>query len=179
MPKLKQPIGLKRIFGLFGITGVNSVGTDVEVLVENDGTVKTALYGKNSSAALKSLRVNANDQQQVEVIEGSFIQVDPVLIPNAEGLLWNPGTTNSIYYKVMFNIVNSTSSDVTGVKVGQDIGAGGSLSAVEYWVQGMIVPGNGASGWYGPFLIPGDDRVRGVAGTNNVLGIHWLIKQVA
>ena len=196
------PIAVDELYGIMRLRAFNAAGFPTNILAENDGTLrsqlllydgstqrrmlsetdgtaKSSLYGKNSSAVLKSLRVNANDQLQVEIIEGSHVQVDPVLIPNVEGLLWNPGTTSASLYKVMFKIVNSTATDVTGVNIGQDIGAGGSLSAAEYWEQGLIIPGNGHSGWLGPHLIPGDDRVRGVAGTNNVLGIHWLIKQVA
>ena len=170
---------VNEFFGRIQGVGETSAGVQVGIEVESDGTPKAVGYGKDSSGNQDPLRTNDNQQLQVEVIEGSFVQVDPVLIPNAEGLLWNPNVAATIYYKVMFNIVNSTSSDVTGVNVGQDIAAGGGLSAVEYWVQGLIVPGNGMSGWYGPYLITGDDRVRGVAGTNNVLSIHWLIKRVA
>ena len=201
MPELKQPLGLKPLWGKIQLLLRNATA-DVYALAETDGTIKNSVYGKaggtltsikvettgeqdvvihgkTSGGTIGALRINPNNQLQVEIIEGSYIQVDPLLITNSESLLWNPNAASSVYYKVMFNIVNSSSSDVTGVNVGQDIGAGGSLSAAEYWVQGLIVPANGSSGWYGPFLIPGDDRVRGVAGTTNVLSIHWLIKQVA
>ena len=146
--------------------------------------LKNLLMGQDAAGANDELRIDTNDRLEISLFSGGYVQVDPVLIPNAEGLLWNPGTTSADIYHVEYKIVNSTSSAVTGVNIGQDIAAGGSLSAVEYWNQGLIIPGNGTSGtnateWLGGHVMPGDDRIRGVAGTNNVLSIHWRIRKLA
>jgi len=146
--------------------------------------LKSLLMGQDAAGANDELRIDSNDRLEISLLQGGYVQVDPVLIPNAEGLLWNPATTSADIYEVFYKIVNSTSSAVTGVNIGQDIGAGGALSAVEYWEQGLIIPGNGtsmtnASQWLGGHIMPGDDRIRGVAGTNNVLSIHWKIRKLA
>jgi hypothetical protein len=153
-------------------------GTVTVFKLETTGEQDIVLHGKQTGGTIGAVNLNANNVLRIEIVNGGVVQADPVLIPNAEGILWNPNTTSASIYELSFNIVNSTSSDVTGVNVGVDIGAGGSLSAGEYYVQGLIVPLNGSSGWYGPFVLDGADRVRGVAGTNNVLSIHFNIRQV-
>ncbi len=198
---IRQPFGLKPFFGRIGLLLVNASGTDIEALGENDGTLKVSNYGKagatltafkvettgeqdnvmhgkQTGGTIGALNLNANNVLRVELISGGAVQVDPLLITSSETILWNPGATAAELYEVMFNIVNSTSSSVSGVNIGQDLAAGGSLTAAEYWVQGLIIPGNGYSGWFGPFVIKGTDDIRGVAGTTNVLSIHWRIKRV-
>ena len=193
---------VKEFFGRVQLVMKSSSASQVDVLAETDGTPKVVnygygisdalipflvevegeqrvvSYGKQTDLTIGAFNLNAANVLRVELINGGGLQVDPVLIPNAEGVLWDPATTSASLYEVSFNIVNSTSSDVTGVNVGVDIAAGGGLTAVEYMVQGLIVPGNGSSGWYGPFTIDGDDVIRGVAGTNNVLAIHWRVRRV-
>ena len=164
----------KLITSLYGKAG--STGTAISV--ETSGEQKVVNYGKQTGDTIGAFNLNANNVLRVELINGATIQVDPLLVPVAEGLLWNPGTTSASIYKVKFELVNFTASDVTGINIGQDIGAGGSLATFEYWRFGLIVPASGSSGWQGPFTMDGADRVRGVAGTVDSIGIHWDIKQV-
>jgi len=105
------------------------------------------------------------------------LQVDPVLLTNMEAILWNPGTDANALYSVEFLLINTSILGVA-VTVGQDIGAGGGLTAVEQWVPGETILANASGGWRGPFWLPGDDDVRGSALTTNVISIHWRIKRI-
>ncbi len=105
--------------------------------------------------------------------------VNPAEIAGAEGDLWAPGGTSAEVYEVEFLVVNNDAgSAAVTVSVGLDLAAGGSLAAPEYWVFNEVVPYPGTLGWRGPFIMRGDDAVRGVASVANDASIHFRIKRV-
>jgi hypothetical protein len=97
----------------------------------------------------------------------------------AEGDLWAPGGTSAEEYEVEFFVINNdAASAAVTVSVGLDLAAGGGLAAPEYWVFNEVVPYPGNLGWRGPFIMRGDDAVRGVASVANDASIHFRIKRV-
>lgn len=105
-----------------------------------------------------------------------IMQVDPVLIPAAEGILWNPGAAFAERYDVCFLIVNiDPAGAAQTVRMGVDRAAGGALATFEYWIFNEVIPYPGSSGWRGPFHIPGDDDIRGWSSLVNTLAVHWRI----
>ena len=144
------------------------------------GEFRTLLSGKDAGGTVDDLRTNANQELIVDIQHNDFIQVDPVEIPVAEGILWNPGAAAAETYEVSFLVVNNDAGGAAvTVSVGVDIAAGGGLAAPEYWVFEEVVPYPGSLGWRGPFIIDGDDDVRGVASVANDASIHFRVTQIA
>lgn len=150
----------------------------VRARAETPGEARVSILGKDAAAVLASPRINTADVNQVRTeIVPWWTQIDPVVIPLAEGILWNPGADATQLYEVEFLVVNNTAVPAT-VTVGQDIAAGGALAQPEFWVGGETVAANSTSGWRGPFLLPGDDDVRGAASVATTLQIHWRIRRI-
>ena len=167
------------------------------------------LFGFNSSGVPKGVRVNASDQIQIAVNDdggaitiddgGSSITVDGtittnigtdqwvflvgVAVPSSEGVLLDGSASldnsGSSIYEVAFNVVSIDASNAVVVSIGRDDAAGGSLAGAEYWMFSETVPAGGSSGWRGPFLMSGDDDVRGVAGAANDAVIQWRVRKLA
>jgi hypothetical protein len=110
-----------------------------------------------------------------------YVQVDPVLMAAADAVLWNPGATAAELYEVSFNCVNidTVTAAAIAFNIGVEIGgAGGVLTDDEFWVRNEIIPYPASSGWRGPYLIAGDDDVRGWAAIANDVAVHWRIRRV-
>lgn len=107
------------------------------------------------------------------------VLVDPVEVPAAEAVLWNPGAVATEIYEVYFLVVNNDAgAAAVTVSIGVDIAAGGALAAPEYWMFNEVIPYPGNSGWRGPFVIGGDDDVRGVASVANDASIHFRVRRL-
>ena len=59
---------VKEFFGSIKGIITNSAGKEVDVQGEDDGSLKTVLYGKDADANQDALKTNAAKQLQVEVI---------------------------------------------------------------------------------------------------------------
>jgi hypothetical protein len=104
-----------------------------------------------------------------------------VAIPVAEADLWNPGATAAQLFEVEFLVVNNTAAPgaaVTGVYIGRDVGGAGALAAPHYWMFDETIPYPGTSDWRGPFILAGNDDVRGVAFAANVCSVEWRIRRI-
>lgn len=100
-------------------------------------------------------------------------QIDPRSLPNPEAALFSPGGSNGESYLIRILVVNQHTG-VVNVTIGHDIGATGALGAGEYFLYNEPIPYPGTSGWRGPFLIPGDDAIRGICNTiNNGAAVHF------
>jgi len=150
-------------------------------LREPTGQLGIVVYGYDEAFNADRLRTDPNRVLWVRQYEG-YIQVDPVEIPAAEGILWNPGATAAELYAVWFNVVNNDAgAAAVTVSVGVDLAAGGGLAAPEYWMFNEVIPYPGTSGWRGGrngYIIAGDDDVRGIASVANDASIHFQVKRV-
>lgn len=144
---------------------------------ETSGELRVVGMGADEANNLDRLRTDPDRIQWTRPYDG-YQQVDPVLVPNAEGILWNPGATAAELYEVSFLVVNIDGAAAVVVSVGVDIAAGGGLAAEEYWMYNETIAAPGTSGWRGPFLMAGDDDIRGVAGAANDAAIHFRIRRV-
>ena len=63
---------VKEFYGSVKGIITNSAGKEVDVQGEDDGTIKTVLYGKDSDANQDPLRTNTKQQLQVEVVGGGI-----------------------------------------------------------------------------------------------------------
>ena len=108
----------------------------------------------------------------------AMMNVPPILMAGADGILWNIGTNNAYAYSVEFLIVNVNNALVT-VNIGVDLVSAGALTPAEFWMFNEVIPSPGTSGWKGPFIINGSDDVRGwcVTGANLANG-QWRIKRL-
>jgi hypothetical protein len=154
----------------------------VRQLHETTGEQKVVMHGKDEAGNIDAFLTDENRVLWTRSYEDSVI-APPIQLPAADGILWNPGGTASELYEVDFIIIN-TSGAVTGpVSVGVDIGAGGSLSNVEYWMYQESLPWPGTSGWRGSarqgFLMRGADVIRGLNGAGaNLASIHFRIRRI-
>jgi hypothetical protein len=145
---------------------------------EPSGEPTISLHGQDEAANVDALRTDPNRILWKRDYPG-YVQVDPVEIPVAEGILWNPGATAAQLFEVSFLVINNDAgAAAVTVSVGVDIAAGGALASPEWWMFNEIVPYPGTSGWRGPFVIAGDDDVRGVASAANDASIHFRVKRV-
>lgn len=119
---------------------------------------------------------------------GNIVQLDPVLIPSTEGVLLD-GSASLVaagVYEVTFEIVNIDGTNtVTGVDIGVDIGAVGSLAAAEFILKNWAITAGGSSSSANRPLIRtitmgGNDDIRGIAAVANDAAIHFLrVQRVA
>lgn len=201
---LVEDDGSQRSWALQVLRRTSGGAEEVVALAESDGTLITSLQGKDSSGNQVSIAVEPTtgelrvvnggkdaagnidefltgaNQEQVVRNFTVWQDVNPVEIPAAEGDLWDPGGTSAEVYEVEFYIVNNDagSAAVSGVYVGLDLASGGTLAAPEYWMFNETIPYPGSSGWRGPFIMRGDDQIRGVAAAANDVSIHFRIKRV-
>ena len=175
---------------------------EVHELAEDDGTPKVVNYGKDAAGNQDAIRINASQQAMVQLVGAdespnddvlrtdpnrilwtrpfeNWINVDPLLIPNSEGILYNPGTTAAQIYWILYKVVNiDASGAAVTVSVGADIAAGGGLATIEYDMFNEIIPYPGTSGWRDLGMIGGDDDVRGIASAANDAIIRFKIRRV-
>lgn len=198
----KLIVALTEFWGKVGIWGQDSNAIDTPVLLEDDGTLKTSLYATNAST-LTAVKVESTGEQDM-VLHGKDAgsNIDPLLtdtakvlwvhpyqsevnlvgvaVPSSEGVLLD-GSASLVaagVYRVEFLVVNIDGTNAVTVSVGRDDAAGGSLAGAEYWMVSEVVPAGGSSGWRGPFIMSGDDDVRGVAGAANDAVIHFRCVRV-
>lgn len=198
----KLIVALTEFWGRVGLEGKDANDLDTPVLLENDGTAKASLYGK-AAATLTAVKVETTGEQDI-VLHGKdaggnidpvltdtnkvpwtrqfkdYVNLVGVLVPSTEGVLLD-GSASLVaagVYLVEFNVVNIDGSSAVSVSVGRDDAAGGSLVDAEYWMVSETIPAGGASGWRGPFVITGDDDVRGIAGAANDAAIHFRVRRV-
>jgi hypothetical protein len=195
---------VKELFGQFIAKGKNAAGTPIAFLAENDGTTRIQLvawdgaqervlnetsgrlaivaYGKDSGANEDPLRTNANQQLQVEVVDGTSKQqrvVDPFLIPAVEADVWAPGLANTIYVDFEFELVNMDgTNDATGVDIGIDLGDDGGGTPDFYLLKSAELSAKGVGLRKGPYRMGGDDAITGVAAAANDVVMHvYIIKE--
>ncbi len=142
------------------------------------GAQKVSGYGTNDGGDVVA---NLVDSARVpfQRIHHDYEQVDPTVLTNVVTPLYDPGTTGAQLYSVEFLIVNNDAgaAPVT-VTVGVDIGGVGTLGLGEYWLFDHIIPYPGDTEWRGPFIMPGDDRVMGIASAVDDTSIHFRVKRV-
>ena len=175
---------------------------EVVALAETDGTPKVVNYGKDASGNIDPLRTNSDQQLENNLIgsdeAGNYdsVRTDPsrilwtrpyeawveqvgVLVPNSEGVLYNPGTTTAEVYWIQYKIVNiDAGAAAVTVSVGVDHAAGGGLATIEYDMFNEVIPYPGTSGWRDMGFIAGDDDVRGIASAADDAIIRFKIRRV-
>jgi len=93
----------------------------------------------------------------------AFVVVDPTVLPNAEGDIWDPAADFNAndFFHVWFYLCNYTAASVD-VTLGLDVASAGSLGNGEYWLYQYTLPANSYMDWTGPFFMSGDDQIRGL-----------------
>jgi hypothetical protein len=153
-------------------------GTTTAVELGAAGEIQTLLVGQDEGSNADIVRTDPNRILWMRP-RTVWQDVNPVEIPSTEGDLWAPGGTSAEEYELEFYVVNNdAASSAVTVSVGLDLGAVGSLAAPEYWIFNEVVPYPGNLGWRGPFIMRGDDAVRGIASVANDASIHFRIKRV-
>lgn len=122
--------------------------------------------------------IDTNRVQWVREYENYEI-VDPVLITNAEADLFDPGGVATDLFAIEFNVVNINNAAAYGVltSIGHAVG-GGVLAQSEMFARDDSIPIRGATGWMGPYIIRGNDTIRGQAGALNTLTVHFRVRRV-
>ncbi len=110
---------------------------------------------------------------------GGHIPLDPVAVPNPEGVLYNPGVTASRLYEVYFEVVNIDvgGAAIAGVYVGVGLG-GAAIVAPNWWMYNETINPGVSSGRRGPYVLAGDDDIRGVAAVAGDASINFFIRRV-
>lgn len=149
-----------------------------QFLKELGGQLAIMLYGQDEASNADALRTDPDRIPWNRPFDG-YVQVDPVEIPVAEGVLWNPGAAAAELYEVEFCVVNNDAAGLAvTVSIGTDLAAGGALAAPEYWMFNEVVSYPGTSGWIHGGIIAGDDDIRGVASVANDASVRWRIRRV-
>lgn len=108
-----------------------------------------------------------------------WLQLDPVSIPNSEGVLLDGSALLTLSdYEIWFNVVNVDGTNSVDVSLGVDIGAGGSLADPEYWMFEHPVAGGAETGWTLGGIIGPDDDVRGVASAADDAAVHFRARRI-
>ena len=176
--RTKMGVWLTEFWGHVGLRGVDSNAIDTDVLLEDTGELKTVLHGKDSAGNIDPLRTNDNQQLQIEVIN-SALTVDPVFLSNSEADFYDPATTSSDFYRVYVTAVNVAAAGTNPtVIMGIDVGDAGSLADSEKFVDGMALA-DFESVRFGPFIMGGDDVLRGNSGTASAVAIHLEVTKIA
>jgi len=141
-------------------------------------SVNNVLQGHDEASNVDVLRTDPSRILWMRPFE-NWLNVDPVLIPSSEGILYNPGTTAAQIYWIQYKVVNvDASAAAVTVSVGADIAAGGGLATIEYDMFNEIIPYPGSSGWRDLGMIGGDDDVRGIASAADDAIIRFKIRRV-
>ena len=151
----------------------------IRALTEADGTIRTSLVGLDAGGNEDSLRTNASQQLQIEVVPlETPRQIDSILVPNSEGVLLDGSAslTSSGVYKVTFEVVNIDGTNAVTVSIGVDLAAGGGLVTAEYFMKDVVIPAGGTSGTK-VLTMAADDDIRGIAGAANDAAI-WFTEVV-
>lgn len=150
-----------------------------KLLLETGGQLISVGYGKDEGNVLDAFRTDPNRVPLSRPHE-EYVSVASAEIPVAQGDLWDPGLADTIRYLVQFMVINNDAGKaaVTGVYVGREIDSVGGLAAPNYWMYNETIPHPGHSTWSDPFLIHGDDAIRGVAAVANDASIHFKVRRI-
>lgn len=199
--KRQTQITVKRLYGWFLLHGQDSAGTEKALLTASDGEVYVLAAGRDASGNVQEFLVasagekyvllagrDASDNIQeclvatdgtLQVSSTSTSQsrtvVDAVAIPAAVADVWDPGTDNTDYFDIEFEIVPiDTSNDATGVEVGVDYGD--SSGAIDrYFVRGLTVTSQEVGVRLGPYRIGGDDVIMAACDNADDAELHIYI----
>lgn len=157
--------------------GVTRRGLATPPLMEDDSTLRAWAL----QVVRRFVHDGAGTRIPIEVVatEVQPIYQAPTLVPLSQGELWAPGTTSADLYEIRFTPVSNQSIDTTftvGVEVG---GAGGALTSDEIWVENYAIWDRTSDGEFGPYIIRGNDAIRGACAVNNGMTIHWNVKKIA
>lgn len=156
-----------------------AAGTLTAFKVRSTGEQDMLLNGTDEAGNIDTFRTDPNRIQWTRPYEG-WVFVDGAAIPAVEGVLLD-GSASLVaagLYLVEFLVINIDGTNDVAVSIGRDDGAGGSLSATEYWMSTEGVPADQHSEWKGPFLMNGDDDIRGVAGAADDAIIQFRVRRV-
>lgn len=159
--------------------GGTGKGRPTVVLLQDDGTLRTF--------SLQVLR-DADGNERVALIDTNrvpwqrefkdYVQIDGVLLTGAEAELWAPGTAAAQLYEVCYNACSiDTVSSVVDLTIGHGVGAA-AIAVADYWTRDEPLPLGCNTGWRGPWVIGGDDSVRGNAGAANDIAVSFRVRQV-
>ena len=180
VPPLTEDDRTMRSWALQVLRRTGGGGTEVVELAENDGTPKVVNYGKDerNDENLDAFRTDPNRIKWNRPFAG-WINVDPLLVPSTEGILYNPGATAAQIYWVQYKVVNiDAGAAAVTVSIGADIAAGGGLATIEYDMFNEVIPYPGTSGWRDLGMIGGDDDVRGIASAADDAIIRFKVRRV-
>jgi hypothetical protein len=108
--------------------------------------------------------------------------VAAALLPTAgSSLLYDPATTVNELYLVEYNVCNvdpNIPALARWYDIGIDQASGGALAAAEYIAYQEPVPPGGGTGWRGPFLMRGNDQLRGRAQTLTTLTLQLRVRRI-
>lgn len=169
-----EPIAGEACVSLYG-TSVS--GNVVAVENEDSGELRVVQMGADEAANIDRLRTDPNRIQWQRPYDG-YLLVPSAEIPVAEAALWAPGAGAAILYEVSFAVINNDAGGaaIANVYVGRGVG-GGALARPHYWMFNETVSFPANSGWRGPFLMAGNDTVRGSAAVANDASIHFRIRR--
>ena len=164
--------------------GKESGGTVTAVKTETTGEVDVVLHGKDSSLNIDPLLTNDNRALVVEVsgLTTTPIEVASQELTASEAQLWDPQTTSGDLYEVEFNVVHhidggGVNRNPCKVTVGKGVG-GAAVAIPNWWMYANPLGYPGETGWKGPFILAGDDTIRGYSSAIKTALIHFRVKQV-
>lgn len=159
---------------LYGYDGA----AEQRLRTETSGELTTSLYGQDDANNMDALRTDPNRVLWQREYQGHIL-IDPVAVPNPEGLLYNPGAAGSRVYEVYFEVVNVDVGGalVAGVYIGLGLG-GAAVVPPNWWMFNENIPAPGTSGRRGPFTMAGNDDIRGVAAVAGDASINFYVKRV-
>lgn len=154
-------------------------GTVTAIKVRATGEQDYMVNGTDEAGNIDTFRTDPNRIQWVRHYDG-YVFIDGAAVPSSEGILLDGSAvlTAAGLYAVEFLIVNIDGAASVDVTVGRDNDAGGSLAAAEYWMFTEAVAQDSNSGWRGPFLMNGDDDVRGLASAADDAVIQFRVRRV-
>lgn len=161
------PIAVDELYGIMRLRGFNAAGFPVNMLAENDGTVRSqlilydgstqrraksettgeldiVLHGKDSGGTIDPLRTNASQQLQVEAVGGATKCLgSSAPAATTETVLYTvpAGTSTRIH---SFWVCNRGA--IESMRVGISVG-GGALANEDYVLYNVVVPGSDALSW--------------------------------
>lgn len=147
--------------------------------LEEDNTLRvhTRVVGETPAGLERPILINPDQIAWIQKYE-NYIQVDGVELGAAEAVLWDPGGAVGEIYAVEYNAINiDVAADTVLLTIGHGVG-GAALTDPWYWADQEILPQGCSTDFRGPFLIGGNDTVRGNAAAVNDIAIQWRIKRV-
>jgi len=114
---------------------------------------------------------------------GAVVVVDPTVLPNAEGDIWDPSTDfNANDYFHVWVYLCEYGGGARTVTIGLDVGSAGSLGNGEYWLYQHALAANTVLTLNegNPFFMSGDDQIRGLdnGAGGNVVSVHFRVEKV-